>query len=135
MKAFTISSAVALLAAAAHAAPAQVALSRAASAPALAPAQGMIMSTTITVSYGTLASEATIRFEGADPDAYFDEEFPLSGKSTQIQNRLSVSHIKGASGAKCVFHGVDGSVTHTEGDRTVDVGPPQTQLSGSCKPL
>jgi hypothetical protein len=47
-------------------------------------------------------------------------------------NPLSISHIVSAGGATCTFHGIDGSVTTTVGTQTVDVGPPQTQISGSC---
>ena len=33
----------------------------------------------------------------------------------------------------CTFNGVDGSVTSTFEDEEVDVGPPQTQVSGVCE--
>lgn len=46
---------------------------------------------------------------------------------------LSISHImSNTEGVKCTFNGVDNSVTVVEGAQTVDVGPPQTQISGSC---
>ena len=48
-------------------------------------------------------------------------------------NPLSVSHIVDNSGlGVCTFYGVDGSVTTVSDDDTVDVGPPQTQVSGTC---
>ena len=50
-------------------------------------------------------------------------------------NPLSISHIKSEGGATCTFFGIDGSVTTVVGAQTVDVGPPQTQVSGSCLAL
>lgn len=50
-------------------------------------------------------------------------------------NPLSISHIRSAGGAVCSFHGIDGSDTVVVGAQTVDVGPPQTQVSGSCRAL
>ena len=38
-------------------------------------------------------------------------------------------------GATCGFLGIDGSQTTVVGAQTVDVGPPQTQISGSCLAL
>lgn len=46
---------------------------------------------------------------------------------------MSISHISSADGnVQCTFNGIDNSVTTTDGAGTVDVGPPQTQISGSC---
>lgn len=50
-------------------------------------------------------------------------------------NPLSVSHIASQGGATCTLFGVDGSVTTVVGANTVDVGPPQTQVSGTCRAL
>jgi hypothetical protein len=49
-----------------------------------------------------------------------------------IANVLSISHISSPGGASCTFYGIDGSVTKVTGTELVDVGPPQTQISGSC---
>ena len=52
-----------------------------------------------------------------------------------IDDSLSVSHISSAGGAICTIIGVDGSETTIVGEQTVDVGPPQTQIRGSCDTL
>lgn len=50
-----------------------------------------------------------------------------------IVNPLSISHIQtNTEGVTCVFNGIDHSVTTVIGTQLVDVGPPQTQVSGSC---
>ncbi|KAF9887506.1 hypothetical protein FE257_010084 [Aspergillus nanangensis] len=77
---------------------------------------------------------ATIRFEGA-ADAGFTQGFLVDDQIYGIFDKLSISHIKGAEGAVCTFHGVDGSTTVVSGSQTVDVGPPQTQIWGTCKSL
>ena len=46
---------------------------------------------------------------------------------------LSVSHIYIPAGATCTFYGDHGSVTSGTGSITVDVGPPQPQVSGTCR--
>lgn len=51
----------------------------------------------------------------------------------QLDDPLSISHINSLGGATCTFFGIDGSVTTVVGAQTVDVGPPQTQISGSCR--
>jgi hypothetical protein len=54
---------------------------------------------------------------------------------TLLANPLSVSQIQGhTDGYTCTFYGIDGSVTIVVGAQTVPVGPPQTQVSGSCSP-
>ncbi|KAI9925512.1 hypothetical protein ASPWEDRAFT_28951 [Aspergillus wentii DTO 134E9] len=78
--------------------------------------------------------KAQITFIGA-ADASFSQEFPTDGTSVDIHNPLSISHISSLGGATCTFHGIDGSVTTVVGRNTVDVGPPQTQVSGSCHAL
>ena len=47
-------------------------------------------------------------------------------------NPLNVSQIQSAGGAICNFFGADGTVTFLHDEETVDVGPPQPQVSGVC---
>lgn len=55
---------------------------------------------------------------------------------TLLANPLSISHISSSTdGIDCTFHGVDNSVTSVSGVASVDVGPPQTQVSGTCSKL
>ncbi|PYI09717.1 hypothetical protein BO78DRAFT_394637 [Aspergillus sclerotiicarbonarius CBS 121057] len=76
--------------------------------------------------------EVLITFIGA-ANAQFQQSFPTNGASTQITNPLSISHIaSGTSRVHCTFNGIDHSVTAVNGAQTVDVGPPQTQVSGAC---
>lgn len=90
-----------------------------------------------------------ITFIGA-ANAQFSKVFGLDGAAVEIGlyqsipnnmnstlmllgDPLSISHImSNTEGVKCTFNGVDNSVTVVEGAQTVDVGPPQTQISGSC---
>ncbi|CDM26308.1 hypothetical protein DTO013E5_7775 [Penicillium roqueforti] len=73
-----------------------------------------------------------VTFIGA-ADAQFTQSFPSNGEWIQIVNPLSISHIQTTTeGATCVFNGIDHSVTTVAGTQLVDVGPPQTQVSGSC---
>lgn len=52
---------------------------------------------------------------------------------TAIGNPLSISHIQiNQAGVSCTFNGIDNSVTSLTGPATVDVGPPQTQIEGTC---
>jgi hypothetical protein len=54
-------------------------------------------------------------------------------KLTRLADPLSISHISsGTNGVSCTFHGIDNSDTTVNGAQTVDVGPPQTQVYGSC---
>ncbi|KAB8259947.1 hypothetical protein BDV32DRAFT_138467 [Aspergillus pseudonomiae] len=79
--------------------------------------------------------DVVITFVGA-ADAQFTQVFPTNGVATQISNRLSISHIEShAPGVSCTFNGIDHSVTTVSGVQTVDVGPPQTQISGTCHRL
>lgn len=55
--------------------------------------------------------------------------------STITADPLSVSHISSEGGASCTLFGIDGSTTTVVCANTVDVGPPQTQVSGSCLAL
>ena len=48
-----------------------------------------------------------------------------------IGNTMSVSKISSPGGASCTVFGVDGSNTFIHGG-TVDVGPPQRQVSAVC---
>ncbi|KAL9006194.1 MAG: hypothetical protein Q9188_001073 [Gyalolechia gomerana] len=111
MRAFTISATVALLASLASAAPAPT-------TPDWAPE--------------TRQFQAQITFFGADSDASFSLSVPTDGSEFSISNPLSVSKIQSLGGATCGFTGIDGSRVVTVGAQTVDVGPPQTQVSGSC---
>ncbi|KAJ5093659.1 hypothetical protein N7456_009520 [Penicillium angulare] len=78
------------------------------------------------------AQEVEITFIGA-ADAQFSQSFPADGSVVSISNSLSISHVSSADGnVQCTFNGIDNSVTTTDGAGTVDVGPPQTQISGSC---
>ncbi|MCJ1400075.1 hypothetical protein MMC11_003278 [Xylographa trunciseda] len=79
--------------------------------------------------------KAQITFEGATPEAFFTESVRTDNVPFYITNPLSISHIKSDGGASCTFFGVDNSVTSVYGAETVDVGPPQTQVSGICSPL
>ena len=100
--------------------------------------------------------QAQITFEGATSEAFYTLSVPTDGsvfticKSSrdpsfppQIQlltynnvaNPLSVSHISSQGGASCGFTGIDGSETTVVGAQTVDVEPPQAQVSGSCLAL
>ncbi|KAL2807705.1 hypothetical protein BJX63DRAFT_62574 [Aspergillus granulosus] len=74
---------------------------------------------------------AYITFYGA-ADAFFSLDFPTDGSPVQITDVLSISKITSTSDAVCHFKGVDGSFTQVVGQQTVDVGPPQTQVWGSC---
>ncbi|KAH7372123.1 hypothetical protein BKA64DRAFT_610245 [Cadophora sp. MPI-SDFR-AT-0126] len=76
--------------------------------------------------------EAQITFIGA-ADASFSLSVPTDGTVFPITNDLSVSKIASLGGATCAFDGVDGSHTIIVGAQTVDVGPPQVLVSGSCR--
>lgn len=99
--------------------------------------------------------EAGITFIGAGPDppTYFqlfptDEnlhtisklpvfrqtyDYLMNSRLTSLtDSNLSVSQISSAGGAICSFFGIDGSDTFVHGEETVDVGPPQVQISGVC---
>ncbi|OJJ03489.1 hypothetical protein ASPVEDRAFT_30003 [Aspergillus versicolor CBS 583.65] len=76
--------------------------------------------------------QVMITFIGA-ANAQFSRVFSLDGAAMEIGDPLSISHVmSNTEGVKCTFNGVDNSVTVVEGAQTVDVGPPQTQISGSC---
>ncbi|PWY66027.1 hypothetical protein BO70DRAFT_301870 [Aspergillus heteromorphus CBS 117.55] len=76
--------------------------------------------------------QVLITFVGA-ANAQFSQEFPTNGAETTITNPLSISHImSNTGGVQCTFNGIDHSVTNVNGAETVDVGPPQTQVSGAC---
>lgn len=102
MKAFTISTAVALLASLASAAPAS------------------------SSSY-----QVPITFIGA-ADGQFTQYFFTNGVGSGIYNNLSISKITNPGSVNCYFYGVDGSYTVVAPGATVDVGPPQTQTYGYC---
>ncbi|KAM0796648.1 hypothetical protein BDR22DRAFT_892966 [Usnea florida] len=76
---------------------------------------------------------ASISFYGAGPGPpFFFQQFPTDDSVHKINNTLSVSQISSPGGAACTFFGVDGSNTFLFGEQTVDVGPPQAQVSGVC---
>ncbi|KAJ0424385.1 hypothetical protein BJY00DRAFT_276558 [Aspergillus carlsbadensis] len=86
------------------------------------------------VQPGPIGDQVLITFMGA-ANAQFTQAFPVNGASMQISNPLSISHIMSSTaGVACTFGGIDHSVTTVSGAQTVDVGPPQTQVSGSCVP-
>ncbi|KAJ5157152.1 uncharacterized protein N7482_008252 [Penicillium canariense] len=75
----------------------------------------------------------SVTFIGA-ADAKFEQVLPTDGSAVQITNPLSISHIEiDAAGVSCTFRGIDHSVTSVTGPATVDVGPPQTQIEGTCR--
>ncbi|KAL6716791.1 hypothetical protein ACLMJK_004703 [Lecanora helva] len=76
---------------------------------------------------------ASLTFTGAGPNppSYSLSE-PADSSEFLIDNPLSVSHISSVGGAICTITGLDGSTTTIVGEQTVDVGPPQTQVRGSC---
>ncbi|KAJ5645266.1 hypothetical protein N7507_011277 [Penicillium longicatenatum] len=77
-------------------------------------------------------NEVEITFLGA-ANAQFTQNFPVDGSIVSISNVLSISHVSSAdANIQCTFHGIDNSVTTVSGAQLVDVGPPQTQISGSC---
>lgn len=99
-------------------------------------------------------ASAHITFIGA-ADGEFTQNFKTDGSSQKISmfafyclptvkielsrngtdclaNPLSISKISAPSGVTCAFLGVDGQVTTVDGPSTVDVGPPQTQVTGTC---
>ncbi|PMD32965.1 hypothetical protein L207DRAFT_608739 [Hyaloscypha variabilis F] len=75
--------------------------------------------------------QVVVTFQGA-AGAQYTEFVPADGSVYYLNNALSISHIQSDGGATCTFYGVDGSQTTVVGAQTVDVGPPQTQTSGSC---
>ncbi|PMD19926.1 hypothetical protein NA56DRAFT_690138 [Hyaloscypha hepaticicola] len=85
-------------------------------------------------SQGSNGIEAVITFQGA-AGAQFTLSVPTDGTTFSIDNALSISHIVSEGGATCGFHGIDGSETTVVGAQTMDVGPPQTQVWGSCLAL
>lgn len=59
---------------------------------------------------------------------------PYDINPTSSGNPLSISHISSSTaGIQCTFNGIDHSVTMVHGAQWVDVGPPQTQVTGSCQ--
>lgn len=93
-----------------------------------------------------------ITFHGA-AGAQFTQSFPEDGTTTSIcmftaryfkglevltvtANPLSISQISSYTDlVECTFTGVDGSFTTVDGAVSSDVGPPQTQVSGTCVKL
>jgi len=52
--------------------------------------------------------------------------------TTQDHPEISVSHITLYGAGECNIYGIDGSSTSVGNGETVDVGPPQVQISGYC---
>ncbi|KAJ5765058.1 hypothetical protein N7520_004617 [Penicillium odoratum] len=78
------------------------------------------------------SDEVMITFIGA-ADAQFTQSFPTDSTVTDISNTLSISHISNSDASvECFFTGTDNSYTVVNGAVEVDVGPPQTQVSGQC---
>ncbi|CZR63578.1 uncharacterized protein PAC_13475 [Phialocephala subalpina] len=78
--------------------------------------------------------EAQLTFYGA-AGASYTLSVPTDASEFTISNPLSISKIELAGGATCGIWGIDGSNTVIVGAHTVDVGPPQTQIGGSCLAL
>ncbi|KUJ08296.1 uncharacterized protein LY89DRAFT_725197 [Mollisia scopiformis] len=78
--------------------------------------------------------QAQLTFYGA-AGASYSLSVPADASEFYIDNPLSVSKISLEGGASCGIKGIDGSETVVVGANTVDVGPPQTQVSGSCLAL
>ncbi|KAN0071949.1 hypothetical protein V8E54_009678 [Elaphomyces granulatus] len=78
--------------------------------------------------------DVTATFIGA-AGASFNQPFPADGNVYRITNPLSISHIHVQGHAACTFFGINGSVTPVSDGQTVDVGPPQTQVWGTCHAL
>ncbi|KAE8441129.1 hypothetical protein EG329_005841 [Mollisiaceae sp. DMI_Dod_QoI] len=78
--------------------------------------------------------QAQLTFYGA-AGASYTLSVPTDASEFTISNPLSISQISSAGGATCGIKGIDGSDTVIVGAQTVDVGPPQTQISGSCLAL
>lgn len=79
------------------------------------------------------SNEISVYFGGAtgNPTEYFTQLIPTDGTVVEIANPMSVSYIQAEGRNVCFFYGIDGSVTEV-GPDTTPVGPPQTQVSGSC---
>lgn len=130
MKAFTISTALALLTSLASAAPAATQLEA--------------RQVFTTIAFIGAADGIFYQTELADGSSFgiCKLTIPLFHRELEIQclqfltltpdNPLSISHIQVLGGTTCTFTGIDGSVTTVTGGSTVDVGPPQTQIEGTC---
>ncbi|KAI0141328.1 hypothetical protein BJ166DRAFT_597624 [Pestalotiopsis sp. NC0098] len=99
-----------------------------------------LAATALLASTGLAAPEArsatvAVRFEGA-ADAAYTQWVPADGVAHTVGTDLSISHIvvldPAPASLNCHAHGIDGSDTYTYGPGSVDVGPPQVQLTISC---
>ena len=127
MKVFTISSILAILAASSAAAPAE-------------DVEARQFKAHLTFIGGT--PKATYVVDAATDGSFFhisESNHSVLGSvdeaNTTKGNDLSVSHIKSEGGATCTIYGSKGSKTTLVGAQTVDVGPPQPQVSGACLAL
>ena len=82
--------------------------------------------------WSILLSWAPIAIVSYAQPCFFKPENPLPNL-LYTDDVLSISHIKSLGGATCAFYGIDGSKTIVVGAQTVDVGPPQTQISAVCQ--
>lgn len=81
--------------------------------------------------------EIGLRFAGATPSAYYDKTVLTDWKYFKTDNDLSISSITLFGFAQCFIYGIDGSSTYLKsyGNPVVaQVGPPQTQVNGTCGP-
>ena len=109
----------------------------------------LLSTSVLGLNIGRAQATAQVTFIGA-AGAQFTQDFPTDGSNVKISmfpahdyhisrlislaNPLSISHIScGTRGAVCTFDGIDHSVTTVTGVGQVDVGPPQTQVQGSCR--
>lgn len=87
-------------------------------------------------TFNTRQFQAQLTLQGAPPSAaFYTLSVPTDNSVFTISNPLSISHIVLAGGASCTLFGSEGSSTTVVGANTVDVGPPQPQVSGSCSAL
>ncbi|KAH8197162.1 hypothetical protein TruAng_008655 [Truncatella angustata] len=79
--------------------------------------------------------QVQVQFQGAAGVAQ-TQYVPADGSTYPVYSDFSVSHIAiindVPASVNCFAEGVDGSETYTYGTETVDVGPPQVQMSISC---
>lgn len=128
MKTFTVTAILAIAASLVQAAPAQQTRQFEAQLTFVGAADGSF--TLAVPTDGTVFPISKLLLHSSSP---FSSPIVRSFKLSQTANDLSVSKIASLGGATCAFDGVDGSHTVLVGAQTVDVGPPQVQVSGSCR--
>ena len=134
MKTVIISTAAALLAVVAQAAPAP------------APAQNEARQFQVSITFHGAGGASYSQQFPADNSVHTICTFPFipssalghaflcyaQGSNDITANPLAVSSISSVGGGFCTFSGAQGSSTVVFGEQTVPVGPPQTQIRGSC---